>query len=87
MSSGKLNLKNIHARKREYKDSSYQRKYEFIGKNDVMLNFPWLGNWAGHRAKEMAVDHDGRKTLRWILEHNFPDDLKSMLEKILEDTY
>jgi len=87
MGVGKLNLRKISKRAIEYKKDRNDSVPFVILKNgkDAVLNYKWLAEWKGHKVSDMAMDHAGRRTLRWMLSKDFSPRLKKVLQYALEE--
>jgi len=85
MSIGKTDIRKVKKLKKKIEESRPKLKWRILKGGDVELNYEWLKEWAGSNASDMAVDHDGRKTLRWICSKDFPTELTDALERVLEE--
>ena len=45
------------------------------------------GVWKGMKTSEMAVDHDGRKILQWIIRKDFDEDAQEIIADQLQSIY
>ena len=65
-------MKRVLKRVRSHKEDkdSYKSLIVVEGGEDVRFNIGSgrLGAWKGSLTSEMAVDHDGRRVLRWMLD-------------------
>jgi len=54
--------------------------------NDVEFNLTLKGDdsWVGAKTSEMAVDYEGRKILRWIVNNDFDKEACKIIEDQLE---
>lgn len=52
---------------------------------DVVFNLKMNeGIWVGTKTSDMALDHEGRKILRWVLKNDFDEDAKIIIQEQLE---
>jgi len=56
---------------------------------DVIFNFKGgkLSEWKGTLTSAMAVDHDGRRVLRWLLDKDFNEDALEIIQQQLDEVY
>jgi len=58
------------------------------GNHDVVFNLPGekLKDWRGVKTSEMAMDHEGRRILKWVLTIDVDAKAKKIIEEQVSDS-